>query len=242
MRVAIDQAFADAGLAEKDMARSGALLGLAGANLIDAQERLARHLPFAQCAVASDALTALWGAHGEEDGTIAIVGTGSAFMSRQNGAIRSIGGWGFAVSDLGSGARLGRDLLEETILAYDGVHQGSALTDAVLQRFGGEASNLTGFASKAKPVDFATFAPLVLEHASKNDPVASMLLGLAVSSVDEALDAILPPDGHALCLMGGLGQAYQPLLADRHRRLLRAPRGSALDGAVMMAIQRFGAA
>ena len=43
---------------------------------------------------------------------MAILGTGTAYMVRKDGASRAIGGWGFQVGDQGSGARIGRDLLE----------------------------------------------------------------------------------------------------------------------------------
>ena len=70
--------------------------------------------------VESDAPIALDGALGARDGAIAIIGTGSTFVLRQDGRTRAIGGWGF-LGDHGGGARIGRDLLEETLLAYDGI-------------------------------------------------------------------------------------------------------------------------
>ena len=47
-------------------------------------------------------------------------------MVRRDGEARAIGGWGFLVGDQGSGARIGRDLLEETLLAHDGIRPGLA--------------------------------------------------------------------------------------------------------------------
>ena len=57
-------------------------------------------------------MIALEGAIGDGDGAMAILGTGTAYMVRRNGEARPIGGWGFQVGDQGSGARIGRDLLE----------------------------------------------------------------------------------------------------------------------------------
>ena len=70
-------------------------------------------LPFKNSLVYSDGVIALQGALGDDDGTVVILGTGSVFVTRTADVVRFAGGWGFKVSDLGGGARLGRHLLEE---------------------------------------------------------------------------------------------------------------------------------
>ena len=117
---AAEAACVDAGLPADVLSSSGALLGLAGANIGNYGERIRAILPFRRSIVETDALIALNGALGDHDGTVAILGTGSAYMVRHDGRSRAIGGWGFQVGDQGSGARIGRDLLEQTLLAHDG--------------------------------------------------------------------------------------------------------------------------
>ena len=160
---ASEAAFADAGLPPDVISASSAVLGLAGANIGNYGERIRVLLPFRRSIVETDAMIALNGALGAEDGAMAILGTGSIFMARSKGTIRSVGGWGFMVGDLGSGARVGRALLQEALLAHDDVHRGSALTSEVLRRFEDDPQTLVEYAHTAKPGEFGTFAPLVFE-------------------------------------------------------------------------------
>ncbi|HYH46588.1 MAG TPA: BadF/BadG/BcrA/BcrD ATPase family protein, partial [Thermoanaerobaculia bacterium] len=97
-----------------------AVLGLAGANVAGAAERLASALPFARVAIESDAVVALKGALGDEDGITAAIGTGSVFGVQRGGAVAMRGGWGFQLGDHGSGAVMGRALCAAALLAQDG--------------------------------------------------------------------------------------------------------------------------
>ncbi len=233
-------AFRDAGRDPAGLCAAGAVLGLAGANVGDCGERLRAMLPFGQSLVETDVLIALNGALGDHDGAVAIVGTGSAFMARHEGKVRAIGGWGFAVGDLGSGARLGRDLLEEALLVHDGIHHGSALTEAVLARFHASPDELVAFATGARPVDFGAFAPMVFEYADAGDAVARLLASRSVGHVEEALAALGLGAGDRLCLLGGLARNVAARLSPAYAKLLAPPLGDALGGAVAMAASRFG--
>lgn len=237
---AAERACAAAGLDSALLGGSGALLGLAGANIGDYGKRFAAGLPFRESVVETDALIALAGALGSRDGVVAIIGTGSIFMARSHGRVRSVGGWGFMVGDLGSGARVGRALLQEALLAHDGVHRGSPLTDEVLGRFANDPRSLVEYAHTALPGAFGTFAPLVFDYAEQGDPIASALVAGAVRSVEEAIAAILPADCDRLCLLGGLARRYEMRLGERFRRLVTPPLGDALEGALALALERFG--
>ena len=221
------------------LAEADGVLGLAGANIGKFGPRIAARLPFRKASVETDALIALHGALGDADGAVAIIGTGSVFIARQGDTIRTVGGWGFMVGDLGSGARVGRALLQEALLAHDGVHAGSPLTDEVLARFDGNPQSLVEYAHMARPGEFGTFASLVFDHAERGDSIGRSLVEGAVRSIEEALDAILPPGCDRLCLLGGLAGPYRKSLTARYQALLREPIGDALDGAVALALQRF---
>ncbi|KXF76432.1 N-acetylglucosamine kinase [Paramesorhizobium deserti] len=233
------QALQEAGLRVEAETSISAVLGLAGANVGDNATRLEKLLPFAHAKVKSDATIALHGAIGDTDGTVVILGTGSVFVTRQAGRIRTIGGWGFKVSDLAGGARLGRDLLEETLLAYDGVHLSSPLAEKTMAMFGNDPHRIVSFAHDARPSDFGTYAPLVFEYADKGDRLALLLVEQSLRTIEEALDAIMPPKQDTLCLIGGLGPLYAPRLSPRYRSRLRPPIGDALSGAVRLAVGLF---
>lgn len=233
-------AFVEAGENPELLPKTPAVLGLAGANVGLNGERLRASLPFAGCDVETDALIALEGAVGEGDGGIAILGTGTAYLARSAGKLREIGGWGFVVGDQASGARLGRDLLEETLLAHDGIRPGSPLTQAALDRFDGDPRKLVAFTVSAKPGDFGGFAPLVLEHDGAGDAVARTIMQRAIIAIECSIDALGLAFDLPVCLLGGLAGAYAPRLSQPYRARLRTPLQDALGGAVALAARRFG--
>ena len=230
----------EAGLAESQIGECAAVLGLAGANIGNYANRITALLPFRLSHVESDARIALHGALGNADGAVAVVGTGSVFMSQNRGRIRSIGGWGFAVGDFCSGARLGRTLLQEVLRAYDGISEASDLTREVLARFEDNPSTLVEYAQKAKPGDFSTFAPLLFEYADRRDRVASDIVGGAVGDLEENLHALVWAEELPFCLLGGLASSYSKRLNDTFKTRERPPKGNALSGALAMAVSMFG--
>ena len=103
-----DQAVAQAGLTPSQRAQIRAGMGIAGITRPGVREALGElDFGFASVAYATDAQIANLGAHGGEDGAILIIGTGSAAQLRVHGEDFTIGGYGFPISDEGSGAALG---------------------------------------------------------------------------------------------------------------------------------------
>jgi glucosamine kinase len=233
-------AFNAAGLDPHSIASARAVLGLAGNNVGDAVHYVKNRLPFAEADIESDGLIALQGALGDKDGAVAILGTGTIYISRQRDTVTHTGGWGFTVGDLGSGARIGHALLQETLLAHDGIHDISAVSASVLAEFKNDPRDIVEFARQAKPVAFGRYAPRVFEHAKQGDAVATRLLKEAAVSVDEALDCLVAQGTQKICLLGGLGALYPSWIAARHQNLLALPEGDALTGAVALAVSRFG--
>ncbi|TPM10444.1 N-acetylglucosamine kinase [Mesorhizobium sp. B1-1-4] len=233
------QAFVAAGQDPDLIPQTPAILGLAGANVGTYRQQLEAILPFSTSRVETDAEIALEGAVGSGDGAMAILGTGTAYMARKNGKSRAIGGWGFQVGDQGSGARIGRDLLEQTLLAHDGVRARTPLTDSMMAVFRDNPEDVVEFTTNAKPGDFGGFAPKVFEHAEKGDAVANWILDKAVADVEASLGALDLAADAPLCLLGGLAPLYAPRLSARYRALLREPLDDALGGAVQMAVRLF---
>ncbi|MDM9628694.1 BadF/BadG/BcrA/BcrD ATPase family protein [Rhizobium sp. S152] len=230
-------AVADAGLPNETLSSAVAVVGVAGANVGDYAERVERALPFAKRRVVTDASTALQGALGDSDGVIGAFGTGSVYNARRDGKLCGIGGWGFVIGDQASGARLGRDLLEAALLAHDGIRKPSALSREVMAEYGDDPECVVEFAHASQPRDFARYAPLVFDFAAKGDPIGTAIVETAVRSIGESLDALLWPACPAICLLGGLANAYRPLLAERHQSLLKEPKGDVLQGAIELAVQ-----
>lgn len=232
---ATDAALQAAGLPEKSYNRLTACLGLAGANVSGVAEELQKALPFMQSNVVSDGIIALQGAIGDQDGVVVILGTGSVYISRKNNIITMKGGWGFKVSDLGGGARLGQKLIEESLLAYDDIHPRTPLSNALLAHFGNEPHAIVRFAHDARPNDFGCFAPMVFDYAKQNDPLAEKILRQSVETIEAALDATMSDDQPVLSLIGGLGALYGTRLSQKYQPRLRIPQADALAGAVALA-------
>src|SRR4051812_27982917 len=149
-------AFREAGLPEDDLGRTHVGLGAAGAGQTSAVERLlARAHPFAAFTVETDAHAAWLGAFGGQDGAILIIGTGSCGYGMVRGERLYIGGWGFEISDEGSGAALGRELLRRVIWAFDGRIGRSPLADSVLAEFNDDPEVLVDWVGQARASDYA---------------------------------------------------------------------------------------
>lgn len=239
IREAVALAFAQAGLTDQSFCQSFAFLGLAGANVAGASNQVAQSLPFAQSDVDSDGIIALQGALGDQNGAVAILGTGTAYILRQNGSVRFFGGWGFPLSDLGSGARLGQSLLQECLLVYDGIHAGSPLTAAILQEFDNAPENFVDFGRMAVPGDYGKFAPRIFEYAKSGDTTAKMLLQRSADHIRETLDMLIAHGASRISLLGGMAQYYADYLPEHQRKMLVAPAADALTGAIQLARKRY---
>ncbi len=238
---AVSQAFADAGRNPAEIPDTPAVLGLAGANIGSYAAELQARLPFRRCLIETDVLIALEGAIGAGDGAIGILGTGSHYLARQSGRVHRLGGWGFMIGDQGSGARLGRDLLETVLLAHDGLAPRTALIDAVLAAHRNDPQAIVEFTRSAQPHDFGSFAPMVFDHLSRGDRTADDIVGRAVAAVETSLDALELAKATPRCLLGGRAALIGPRLSPRHRERLVPPLQDALGGAVSMAARLFTA-
>lgn len=205
-------------------------LGLAGANAAGAPDRLRAALPFERVAIVTDAITAIKGALGADDGIVAALGTGSVFASQIGGTIRQIGGRGLVLGDEASGAWIGRALLAQTLRAVDGFEPFTPLLQAILQEHGSPDA-IVALSLTSRPADFATLAPRV---AASSDPAAKAIMAQATKDSGDAIALLQPFTPLPVTFLGGLGPAF----ATRLPNLAQRPaRGTALDGALLLARQ-----
>lgn len=226
----------DAGLDVSILNETCAVFGLAGANSLPDKDRVEQSLPFGKVKIVSDAVTALQGALGQKDGAIVILGTGSVFVRREEDAFEIIGGRGFMLSDHAGGARLGRELLEETLLALDGMTEHTELADAVLARFNGDMRQIITFSRTATAADYAAFAPIVFDYAHKGDALGLSILQRACSYIARGLDRLGIETLARFSLSGGLASSYAALPFLPHRERFRPALGDALQGALSLAL------
>ncbi len=107
-----------AGLSEAAFPTIRCGIGIAGLNRLGIEARLeALDFPFASLRLHGDAMIAHLGAHLGGDGAILILGTGSVGLVRRGPECVSIGGYGFPISDEGSGAALGLSAIRHALRA-----------------------------------------------------------------------------------------------------------------------------
>ena len=231
-----EAAFSKAGLPAARMAQCSACFGLAGANMAGAVQRVqAEGWPFQQLRIEHDGIIACVGAHAGGDGAIAAIGTGAVYVISLGGKLQTFGGWGFMLSDQGSGADLGRESLRRTLYARDGIVSRTPFTDAVWARFGGSMEQLHHFAETAKPRDYGALTPLLFEYAERGDAIARFIVERGQTGITLVLDHIVKLGITRICMLGGLGKAYRTYLPERFRPVLVEPRYDALDGAILLA-------
>jgi glucosamine kinase len=229
-------ALEEAGLGSNTLSSVHAAVGLAGVGRKGALEELElRPHPFRSVVYAHDATIACIGAHGARDGGIVIIGTGSVGYAVVGGREVRVGGYGFPISDEGSGADLGLHAIRLALLAYDERSVGTSLTREVMMRFHNDPFEAVAWMDQATATDYATFAPLVMRHADAGDPVARRIVRDAAEQIDELVRRLFECGATRIALLGGLASSMQPWLAPDVQRRLVPVEGDAVDGALHLA-------
>ncbi len=192
-------------------------------------------LPFTCRAFDSDAAIACLGAHQGSDGAILILGTGSIAYIQNNGCPTTIGGYGFPISDEGSGAALGLSGIRHALRALDGRTEKSSLSDAILKRFDNDRAKVIAWTDQAIPYDYGTFAPLVLDYADRDDVIARSIVEGAAGHVECFIEKIFATGARRCALVGGVAPRIMPWLRQRTIDRLVEPVGDGLDGALILA-------
>lgn len=127
--------------------------------------------------VVGDTVIALEAACGKGPGVVVIAGTGSiAYGQNAEGQSARAGGWGFAISDEGSGYWIGRSAVAAILSAQDQQRE-TALTGLVFQEWKiGTLDELVQVANATPPSDFPRLFPVVLKAAAVGDVTAGELL------------------------------------------------------------------
>jgi glucosamine kinase len=236
IRAASRAAIRAAGLDERVLHRAHAGLGLAGAGLKGACEQLRAGLnSFASTVVSTDAYIAWLGAHRGGNGGIVILGTGSCGLAIVDGKRIDVGGWGAEISDEAGGQRIGREALRRSLWTYDGRAKRTKLSDLILDRYRRDPAKIVAFATSATPAQYAEFAPLVFEYATRGDSLAVELVQETAEAATRIIDRLIAGGATAVSLIGGLADPVMPWLPSRLREFLASPQSDPLDGAILMA-------
>jgi glucosamine kinase len=212
------------------------VIGIAGLGRKGALEALlALPHPYLSIRFVTDGLIACVGAHGGRDGGIVIVGTGSFGLARVEQREIRVGGYGFPISDEGSGADLGLRAIRYALRAFDGRMTGSSLLTDVMARFDHDPFEAVAWMDRATATDYATFAPLVMRHADQGDGVGRRIVQDAAEQIDGLARALLGQGAPRIALIGGLASAIEPWLAPDVRRKITPVEGDPIAGALHIA-------
>ncbi|HEU4635483.1 MAG TPA: BadF/BadG/BcrA/BcrD ATPase family protein [Edaphobacter sp.] len=124
-----------------------------------------------------DVEIALDGAFFGGPGVLVMAGTGSNVAGRTAaGKLTTAGGWGPALADQGSGARIGQQALRDAALAYDEERE-TRLLPAILQAWNlKDFDELVAYANQIPSPDLTRLAPVVTACADAGDAVAQRVL------------------------------------------------------------------
>jgi glucosamine kinase len=211
-------------------------IGIAGLSRPGARAALEAHdFGFAKLALAGDALVANLGAHGGQDGGTLILGTGSIAIVQLDGRAFTMGGYGFPISDEGSGAAIGLSAIRHALRALDGRTTFTSVSAAVAEQVGPGIEAVIAWMDKAGPADYGALAPIVLQHAEDGDEIAVSIVREAARHVEQFVATMLARGAPAVALAGGLSARLRPWLTERIAARLSPAKGTPLDGAMLMA-------
>ena len=168
--------------------------------------------------VVGDMVIALEAAFGAGPGVIVIAGTGSiAYGRNAEGRTARAGGWGFAISDEGSGHWIGRAAVAAAMRAQDeeqvedkNKDQGATppLLDSVLKFWRVQTRDQLVLAANAiPPPDFSALFPVVLSSADSGDRTAQEVLSRAGNELANlaaiVMERVFPQDAPVRVAMSG---------------------------------------
>ncbi len=223
-------------------ARTTLSAGLAGANAAGSKVRFtAAFADFAANHLSTDGYTSLLGATGGRPGALLAIGTGVVgYRLHASGELLKLSGWGFPVGDRGGGAWLGLTAVGDWLEfrdRYDDAPE-STLWPQLQALLGDTTADILDWLKIARPAQFASLAPLIIEAAAGSDPKARALLDAAAGHHVRLAHALTPSPDEPLVLGGGLATVFRPALQQALGPALAdaGHTASPLDGARLIAL------
>ena len=186
LSAAIRQACAEAKIIPSQIKKT--CVGIAGGarpEIANVVRRLLLELVGGEIDIVGDQVIAMEAAFGGGPGIIVIAGTGSiAYGRNANGKLARAGGWGFAISDEGSGHWIGRASVVASLRTYDltGHESTNPLLERIMKFWGVNLVEQLVVMANSSP-DFAALLPTVLSANEAGDDIARTVLTHAGSEL-----------------------------------------------------------
>jgi N-acetylglucosamine kinase-like BadF-type ATPase len=178
LAAAIQQACTVANVSQRQIEYACAgMAGVVSTETAETVRRILADIVPAQLEIVGDMVIALEAALGGDPGVIVIAGTGSiAYGENAAGKSARAGGWGFAVSDEGSGQWIGRMAVSGLLRVQDEGRE-TGLTAAVMKEWKlHSADEIVLKANATPPPNFSALMPGVLATADAGDVMAREIL------------------------------------------------------------------
>ena len=222
----MDRLLGELGAASQNLSLCLALAGAGRRPERMAIAAMARSRGWAQLVkVVSDAQGALTGAHGGGPGLIAISGTGSIVLGRdESGREARAGGWGPLLGDEGSGYSIGLEALRAILRAQDGWGDKTLLAGELKKALG--LANWDQLVQKVyrREIDrehISALCPLVFATARRGDGAARNIIAEAGSALGSQVSAVVRRlrlrGAVALSCTGGVFKAREMLWPSMQR-------------------------
>ena len=204
---------------------AAAFLGMAG--VVSDRDReligtIATELPLERDAfigIDHDCRIALAGGLSGRPGIVVIVGTGSSVYGRNlQGTDWRSGGWGYLISDEGSGYWLGLQALRLTVMHFDGRIEAEDLAWRVMQELQiVDPQDIMNriYVPPLGKAEIAALGPLVVEFSQQGDPHAQQLVQQGAEDVAQCVFAVarrLKLNKPEIVIVGGLVSVGEPIL------------------------------
>jgi len=250
----LDSALKSAGLNIQDVAAGcfgSAGLGRAGEQKLFRaffDSLLGKDFPVKLC---TDGEILLCGGLESLEGYCLIAGTGSIALGRSKvGVLVRSGGHGYMLGDEGSAAWIGRTAIARTLRSLEDRDISTGMLPFILEAAGlAESNELIKYVhhdtDKAK---IAGLAPVVTQAARKGDPLALDILRIGAGELVLLVKSVISQSPWIkrmeLVLAGGVmehdeivtNKLKESLAKDFPRLLVSSPKGTALEGACMLAL------
>ncbi|ROR23311.1 glucosamine kinase [Vibrio crassostreae] len=211
-------------------------LALAGAEQKSAWfDFMAQAHPFASMTLNTDAYGACIGAHNGHNGAIMIGGTGSCGIYLKDGEQHVVGGREFPISDQGGGAVMGLRLIQQVLLAEDGIRSKTPLTQHVMNHFNNDVDAIVEWSKGAIPKDFGQFSPVIFQLANEGDELAIEMLKQTAADIEMFVLALHHKGADKVCLMGSIAERILNWLSPPVQQWIVKPQFDAIEGALMFA-------
>jgi len=177
--------------------------------------------------VVTDVEAALDAAFADGPGVVVVSGTGSiAFARNSQGETSRAGGWGWAISDEGSGPWIGRAAVSAVFRARE-AGETAQMEQSILQTWQlSDHQHLVSAANATPPPDFGSLLPEIIAAADSGDSIAADILlraGRELGALAKiAASRVFAADANVPVAMSGGAFAHAPNLREAFYNSLQA--------------------